>query len=102
MSDKKNNDRREYGYLSIRLKTYLSELCDIERSKPEHQRREVPNLTQLARIAGVHKVTMSRLARGKVTCINLDVACKIFDDLYIRGFQPRFNDFFIYIPPEMD
>jgi len=98
LDEKKPPDR--VGYVYIRLKTYLSELEDLERGKPEAERRQVPTLTDLAKAAGVHKGTLSRLVTGKINSVNLFIARDIFDELYRRGFRPNPADLFAYIPPK--
>jgi DNA-binding Xre family transcriptional regulator len=84
----------------VRLKTYLDELADHERRKPEEQRRSVPSMTELAAVSGIHKGTLSRWVTGDIRAVNLDVMQKIVAELYRRGFRPTPNDLIGLAPPD--
>jgi DNA-binding Xre family transcriptional regulator len=88
------------GYMYIRLGSYLAETEELERRKPEGQRRPVPTITELASAAGVNKATVSRLLSGETGALNLDMGRAIFDELYRRGFQPSPGDLIAYRPPD--
>lgn len=88
------------GNLYITFGAYLSELRAQEKQKPPGQRREVPTSQEVADAAGVHLVTMTNIANGKIQQLNLETARKALDYLWHRGFHPQLTDFLKYIPPE--
>ncbi len=84
----------------VTLKSYLESLEERERVKPEEERRKVPNLVELAEVAGVHKATLSRFAGGQTRSLPFDMGVAILDELNRRGFKTNVNDILTYLPPE--
>ena len=78
------------------LKGYLAELEAAEAAKPEGERRDVPTLTDLARAAGVHKVTMSKLVQGRIRSLSFDIGGAIVAELRQRGFDTQPGDLLGY------
>lgn len=83
----------------ITLNAYLEGLEATERSKPEGARRSVPTMRELAEVAGISAVSMSRLATGKVNSLNFDTGAAIITEMRRRGFDTEIGDFVAYRPP---
>jgi hypothetical protein len=90
------------GTMFITLGAYLKQLESEEGRKPAPQRREVPTIKTLAEVVGVHYVTLTNISNDKVGLLNLEVARKVLDELWHRGFHPQLTDFLKYIPPEIN
>lgn len=84
------------GNIAITFKSYLIRLKEIERARPEEERREVPTIPDVARAAGIHQVTASRLMHGHVSRVSLDKVAAILDVMNNRGFETKITDFFTY------
>lgn len=83
----------------INLTSYLSELKAIESTRPASQRRKVPSLSEIARLAGIHQTTISRIAGNKVGELNLKVCDVAITELRRRGFPADVSNILVYIPP---
>ena len=94
--DSKTNTNTEGGYMYFNLKGYLAQLDSAEKARPEAERRDVPTLTDLARAAGVHKVTMTKLVHGKIRSLNFDIGTAIIREMRRRGFDTQPGDLFGY------
>lgn len=88
------------GIMYVRLKSYLDELSAIEEARPEHQRRRVPTMKEIAEAVGYNPVTMSRLATGKIRSLNLELGAAIIDEMRRRGFPMEVSDLVAYRPAE--
>ncbi len=82
----------------VTLKSYLDTLEELERLKPERDRRKVPTLTELAAAAGIHKGSMSRIVNGQVRYLSFEVGSAILDELNRRGFSSDITDIVSYHP----
>lgn len=87
------------GFVYITLKAYLARLKAIEEQQPPAYRRHIPSLRELAKVVGIHPVTMTKLAGGKMESINLQTAARIMTEVRRRGFMMDIADFFAYTPP---
>lgn len=93
---------RKEGSLYITFGAYLKQLDATEGQKPVDQRRAIPSLKELADVVGVHQVTMTNIANGKVDRLNLETVRLVLDEMWRRGFHPQLTDFIKYNPPESD
>jgi hypothetical protein len=82
------------------LKPYLEGLEARERSKPEGQRRSVPSIGELARELGIHRITLSNIANGRIKQLDLETGGRIITAMHRRGFQMEVTDLIAYRPPE--
>lgn len=82
----------------VKLSGYLEGLENLERSKPEGQRRDVPSMKELAEAAGIHPVTMSKLVTGKINSLNFGTGAAIIGELRRRGFNTDVADILAYRP----
>jgi hypothetical protein len=80
------------GSLYITLKSYIERLEALERSKPPAQRRHVPGMEELARVVGIHPVTLSNIANSHIRQLNLETGGKIIAALRHYGFQMSVSD----------
>jgi DNA-binding Xre family transcriptional regulator len=80
----------------INLKTYLSSLEAIERSRPANERKQVPNLSELARSLGMHQTSINRIANNQVNQLSLETADKIITEMRKRGFLMQVGDLLAY------
>lgn len=92
-------DSRE-GSLYITFAAYLDTLRANEKQKPESARTEIPTITDLADAVGVHNVTLTNIANGRIDRLTLETARKVLDEMWRRGFRPQITDFIRYVPPE--
>jgi transcriptional regulator with XRE-family HTH domain len=92
-------DRQRTGVMIVTLKSYLETLAELERAKPEADRRQVPNLVELAAAAGIHKATLSRWASGQIRSLSFDTAIAILDELNKRGFRSDLSNILVYRQP---
>ena len=95
-----NKQVSKRGYMFFNLKGYLAELEAAEAAKPDGERRAVPSLTGLAKAAGVHKVTMSKLVRGQIRSLNFDIGSAIISEMRRSGFDTEPGDLFGYVEEE--
>ena len=91
-----NKQGHKRGYMYFNLKGYLAQLEASEAAKPDGEQRTVPSLTDLARAAGVHKVTMSKLVRGQIRSLNFDIGTAIIAEMRRNGFETQPGDLFGY------
>lgn len=80
----------------VTLKSYLARLEDEERFKPEAARREVPNIGELAKDAGISRVQMQRVVSGDISSLKLTVGSGIISALRKRGFDTDVSDILEY------
>lgn len=81
----------------ITLKSYLSDLEEIESTKPPNERRQVPTLTELADFAGVDVSVLSRSAANQRDNVNRKLYGKIIAALRRRGFRCDVGDVLRYV-----
>ena len=86
----------------ITFAAYLNQLRADEMNKPSQERKDVPNIEQLASAADRHPINFSTFINGKSKTFNLEVAQAALDELWRLGFTPQITDIIKYIPPEMD
>jgi DNA-binding Xre family transcriptional regulator len=91
-----STEKPDEGVMYIQLGAYLSKLENEERGLPEGKRRPVPTMRELAAAAGINPVTLSRLERGKIKSLNLEIGAAILDELNRRGFDTTPNDIIAY------
>lgn len=84
------------GQVAITFKSYLTRLNELERAKPEEVRRDIPSIPDIARAAGIHPVTASRLMHGHVNRVSLDKLAAILNVMNDYGFNTKLTDFFVY------
>ena len=82
----------------ITLKAFLQKLEDLERSKPESERREIPSIVALAEAIGVHPVTLSNIANNNIVRFNLKTGAAIIDEMRRRGLLMESSDLISYRP----
>ena len=82
----------------INLKSYLANLERNEMAKPESERQSIPTLTELADIAGIHRVPFTRIANGRIKLLNLEVVDSVIEEMRRRGFNMDITDFIVYQP----
>lgn len=87
---------RKRGVVYVTLKEYLARLEALESTKPLEQRRDVPSMAQLARLAGVHPMTISRWVTGETKSTDHHVMSVIIDELQARGFDTDLTDLLTY------
>lgn len=81
--------------LRVVLKEYLLRLQVAEFDKPLDQRRTIPTIADIARVAGVSRAAMSYLASGKANCANLTNLAAAIEVLRIKGFETEMMDLFV-------
>jgi DNA-binding Xre family transcriptional regulator len=84
----------------MQLGAYLERLETLERNRPEEKRRRVPTMRELAEVAGISPVSLSRLTTGKVNSLNFHIGAAILDELNKRGFPAGPADILGYEAPE--
>lgn len=84
----------------LSLEKLLSRLETDELDKPPGKRREIPSIPELAEAAGVHRVTMYNLVKGKVKQVNLELLSAIMSELRKRGFEVEVADMLTAFPAE--
>ncbi|MBA3531958.1 MAG: hypothetical protein H0T73_08575 [Ardenticatenales bacterium] len=89
-------EAEKQGYIFLRLPIYLEELRQVEGSKPKAEQRPVPTMKQLALVAGIHPVTMSRLVRGRIVALNLQIGASSIAEMRQQGFDMQLSDLLGY------
>ncbi len=84
----------------VTLKGYLAGLKDLEKLRAEGEQRDVPSLTDLARAAGIHPMTISRWVGGGIQATNHETIAAIIAEMRRRGFNTEVSDILAYQPPE--
>lgn len=84
----------------VTLGPLLERLETIERTRPKEEQRDVPTMKELAAVAGITPVSMSRLVTGKVRSLNFETGAAILDELNRRGFEVGPSDILGYRQPE--
>lgn len=83
--------------MKVVLKEYLERLNAIEVMKPRGEpRKKVPNLTELAKLSGLHKVTISRIANNYTKTFKIESAQAIIKAMRDLGFDMQVSDFLMY------
>lgn len=82
--------------LYVALKEYLAGLEARESTRPPAHRRDVPTMSDLARVAGINKQTMSRWVGGQIKSTNHQTAGAIIAELRRRGFATEVGDILGY------
>jgi DNA-binding Xre family transcriptional regulator len=90
----------EQGTMYITLKAYLDHLEAIENSKAVHMRRTVPSMEELARVVGIHPVTLSKIANSNIRQLNLETGGRIITAMRRFGFPMTITDLIAYRPPD--
>ena len=68
------------------------QLNGIEAAKLPSQRRDVPSLTELAKITGIHRVTLTNLANNRIKLVKLATLSAVLNELRRRGFDCTITD----------
>lgn len=84
--------------MHIVLKNYLERLEQSERVRPAGERRRVPTMDELAREAGIHYVTLNKIANNNISQLSLETGGKIISAVRRFGFEMTASDFVTYIP----
>ena len=93
-------EKTEQGTMYITLKAYLDHLDALEKSKAEHLRRKVPSMEELARVVGIHPVTLSNIANSNIRQLNLETGGRIITAMRRFGFPMTITDLIAYRPPD--
>lgn len=80
----------------ISLRSYLNRLDAIEKSKPEGQRKRVPSMEELAKMVGIHPVTLSNIANSNIRQLNLETGGRIIGAMRSFGFPMSVTDLIEY------
>lgn len=80
----------------ITLKEYLNELAAFERRRPQEERRHIPTLEELAEVAGIHPVTLSRIVNNQTRRLSLEVPEAIIGYMRGLGYDMGTTDFIEY------
>jgi hypothetical protein len=88
------------GTMHIVLKGYLERLEQTERARPAGERRRVPTMDELAREAGIHYVTLNKIANNNISQLSLETGSKIISAVRRFGFEMTASDFLTYTPSE--
>jgi protein-disulfide isomerase-like protein with CxxC motif len=97
-----NNERIEGATLYITLKTHLENLEAIERAKPREQRRQVPNMGEIAAAVGISATAISNIATNRVNQLTLRTGGKIIAAVRAYGFPMEISDLLGYLPPDAE
>lgn len=95
------NEPTQEGSLFITFGAYLDNLKAQEKLKPPAQRQPVPTIKELAEVVGVHQVTLTNIVTGNIDRLSIDVARRVMDEMWRRGFKVEITDFIKYVPPEV-
>lgn len=93
---------KKKGNMYITFAAYINQLKAQEMNKPEGERKDVPNIEQLARAAKRHPVNFSAFMNGKSKTLHLGAVQGALDELWRLGFKPEITDIIRYIPPEVE
>ncbi len=80
----------------IKLKRYLAELEEIERGKPEGERKKVPTLADIGRDAGLSYPALNRLVNNRTNGIKFSTASRIIEAVHGWDFPMETRDLFEY------
>lgn len=86
--------------IKVCLKEYLERLHAIEVMSGKKKRREVPSMDGLAKLAGIHRVTLNRIANNHGKALKFDTASAIIKALRDLGFDTQVSDLIKYVPSE--
>lgn len=81
--------------VSIRLKEYLEDLKQKEEMK-DGVRLQVPSLYDLAGDTGIHYTTLNRIARDRITKLDLKKTDQIIKTMRKRGFNMDITDLIVF------
>jgi transcriptional regulator with XRE-family HTH domain len=84
------------GIVYVTLKAHLTNLEEIESTKPPTERRDVPSMAQLAQLAGVTPNTIARWARNEIESTTHRTLARIISELRARGFDTNLTDILAY------
>lgn len=87
------------GFVYIRLDSYLRKLRFTEARQQKSSRRKVPTVKELSVVAGIHPSSLSRISRGEVKSLNLEVLSAILSEMWRRGFRTKLTDILDFNPP---
>ena len=88
--------RKDERQVAITFKSYLVRLSELERAKPKSERKKVPTITRIAELAGISRVTGSRIMHGHVKSLSLRKLCAILDVMNSLGFETKLTDVLSY------
>ena len=80
----------------LTLKEYLAQLEREELSRPENERRHVPNFSELGKMAGLTFKTISKLANNHSKSLNFTTGERIITALHQAGFSTELSDIITY------
>lgn len=81
--------------ITVNLKSYLERLKAIETLK-SGSKRDVPNMDQLAKMVGLHRGTMNRIANNHTSAIRFKLLGSIITALRGLGFNTSVSDILVY------
>lgn len=81
----------------ITLNSYLDRLSEVESTKPKDDRRSIPSISELARIAGIGRSGLTRISNNQIGNLNRKVLAKVISELRHRGFDTQVSDILVYV-----
>ncbi|MGB0389796.1 MAG: hypothetical protein ACPGWR_33665 [Ardenticatenaceae bacterium] len=91
-------EAQEEMAIRVVLNEYLKQLNGVEAAKLPSQRRTVPTLSELAKITGQHRVTLTNLANNNIKLLNLATLSIVLNELRRRGFETSVSDLLTAYP----
>lgn len=83
--------------IKVVLKEYLQRLRAIETIKPKgEKKKEVPTMDGLADLAGLHRVSLNRIANNHGKALNFETANVVIKAMRDLGFDMQTSDFIAY------
>lgn len=81
----------------VTLNSYLDRLSEIESTKPKDDRRSVPSVSELAKVAGIGRSGLTRIANNQISSLNRKVLGSVITELRRRGFDTQVSDILVYV-----
>jgi DNA-binding Xre family transcriptional regulator len=95
----KENAEIEIG-VRMTLEDHLKRLEVAELSKLPHERRQVPNIPQLAKAIGVTRQALYNLSTNRLQSVKFDTLAGIISELRRRGFSVSISDLVVEYPAQ--
>jgi len=81
--------------IRICLKEYLERLRAIEAKKGDNK-RHVPSMNELARLSGLHRGSLNRIANNHSSAIRFSTGNAIISTMNDIGFDMKLSDLMVY------
>ena len=91
-----SNQAQPQAIMYIKLDSYLEETAALERAKPPGKRRSIPQKKEIAEAIGITPTALSRIIKGKVGLLRLNVGATIISLMRQRGFPMEVGDLIAY------